>query len=266
MNDQERRDELRRFLQDRRSRIAPADVAITSIGRRRVRGLRREEVAVLAGISVSWYTALEGGENRAFSEATVLAVADALRLTDSERAYMLSLVATRDHVEQIEPPSSLILDAMNASTYPSCVNNAEWDILACNGAFRCIWGLEESEFPVNTLERLFLHPTTRAMHGEHLAANAAPLLAKIRFDLARHPDLVVLERLRQRVLADEQLRNIWTTFEVKESQIPSTGTLNSVIGPFRYETLSLPITDKLLTLVIYVPDRASRERLATALR
>ncbi len=266
MKDQQRRDELRRFLQDRRSRIAPADVAITSIGRRRVSGLRREEVAILAGISVSWYTALESGEDRAFSEDTVLAVADALRLTDSERAYMMSLVATPDQANQIEPPSSLILDAMNAVVYPSCVNTAEWDILACNEAFRRIWGLEESELPVNTLERLFLHPTTRAMHGEHIAANAAPLLAKIRFDLARHPDLVVLERLRQRVLADDELRKVWDTFEVRASQIPSTGMLNSLIGPFCYETLSLPITGKLLRMVIYVPDRPSRERLATALR
>ncbi len=266
MDDRERRDELRRFLQDRRARLTPADVGLASIGRRRVSGLRREEVAILAGIGVSWYTALESGEQRTFSESTILAVADALRLTDSERKYLLSLVAAPDHTERIEPPSRLVLDAMNANVYPCCVNSAEWDILACNAAFRLIWGLDYTELPANTLERLFLHHTARAMHGEHFTANVAPFLAKMRLDLARHPDLIVLERLRQRVLEDDELRQVWDAFEVRKPHIPTTGRLNSPIGYFCYETLSLPVVDTLLTIVVYVPDSASRERLAAAVR
>ena len=91
MSDDERLSELRRFLKDRRARINAADVGIPSSGRRRVRGLRREEVASLAGIGVSWYTALENGDAKGVSEATLLAVADALRLSDSERRYLLAL-------------------------------------------------------------------------------------------------------------------------------------------------------------------------------
>ena len=91
MNDQEQRLELRRFLQDRRSRITPDDVGITPFGRRRVPGLRREEVAALAGIGISWYTALEAGDANGVSEQTVLSVANALRLSTSERNYLLTL-------------------------------------------------------------------------------------------------------------------------------------------------------------------------------
>ena len=80
MSEQERLSELRRFLKARRERVTPADVGLPSTGRRRVRGLRREEVASLAGIGVSWYTALENGEALGVSEDTLVAVADALRL------------------------------------------------------------------------------------------------------------------------------------------------------------------------------------------
>jgi transcriptional regulator with XRE-family HTH domain len=265
MSDEERILELRRFLKSRRARLTPAEVGLPLTGRRRVHGLRREEVASLAGIGVSWYTALENGEDRNFSEATVLAVADALRLNESEREYLVSLVCRPVRTERVEPPGRVILAAMNGNVLPSYVITAEWDILACNEAFRRVWGIAESELPFNALERLFIHPSAREMHGKDFAANVAPLIAMVRSGLARLPDLAGLQRLRDRLLANEELRQIWDEFEVSDPLIPTTCTITSPIGRFCYEALTLPITEKLLAIVVQVPDAASEERLAKAL-
>lgn len=263
MNHKEYRDELKRFLKERRARITPADVGLVSTGRRRVRGLRREEVALLAGIGVSWYTALENGEERNFSAATVLAVCDALRLNESEREYLLSLVVGTSNTERIEPPNALILAAMNANAFPSYVISAEWDIVACNEAFRRVWGIDESEIPFNALERLFIHDAARRMHGADLAVNVRPMIAMVRSGLVRRPELAGLRKLRDLVLADEELRRIWDEGEVSSALVPTTCTITSQIGPFCYEALTLPITEKLLAIVVQVPDAPSRERLSS---
>jgi transcriptional regulator with XRE-family HTH domain len=78
----------------------PADVGLALTPRRRVRGLRREEVAALAGIGISWYTALENGDAEGVSETTLRAVAEALRLTESERDYLLELAAQSDDLRE----------------------------------------------------------------------------------------------------------------------------------------------------------------------
>src|SRR5271166_5345655 len=84
MSEERRDSELSRFLKERRSRLHPVDVGLPATGRRRVAGLRREEVAALAGIGVSWYTSLENGDAAGVSEATLKTVAEALRLSESE--------------------------------------------------------------------------------------------------------------------------------------------------------------------------------------
>lgn len=262
---EERVTALRQFLSDRRARLTPAEVGLPTLGRRRVRGLRREEVALLAGIGVSWYTALENGEDRGFSEATVLAVADALRLSESEREYLRSLVLRPAQLERVEPPSRTILAAMMSNALPSYVITAEWNILACNEAFRRVWGTQESEPPFNALERMFIHPAARQMHGESFAANIAPVMAMIRSGLGRRSELAGLRKLRDRLLADTEVRQIWDAFEISDPLIPSTCTIASPIGQFTYEALTLPITGKLLAIVVQVPDPPSRERLARAI-
>jgi hypothetical protein len=195
----------------------------------------------------------------------VLAVAGALRLTESEREYFVSLVCRPVRTERVEPPGRLILAAMNGNALPSYIITAEWDILACNEAFRRVWGIAESELPFNALERLFIHPSARKMHGEHFAANVAPVIAMVRSALGRLPDLVGLQRLRDRLLADDGLHRIWDEFEVSDPLIPTTCTITSPIGRFCYEALTLPITEKLLAIVVQVPDTESDERLARAL-
>ncbi len=85
------RSEIREFLTSRRARLQAADVGLPAYGPRRVPGLRREEVAVLAGVSVPYYTRLERGDLAGASESVLGAVARALRLDDAERAHLLDL-------------------------------------------------------------------------------------------------------------------------------------------------------------------------------
>jgi transcriptional regulator with XRE-family HTH domain len=260
MSDEERRSELRRFLADRRARVNPADVGIVATGRRRVRGLRREEVASLAGIGVSWYTALESGEARGVSEATILAVSDALGLTDSERNYLLALTG-RLADETLREPSPLLTDTLAAIAFPAYIVTASWDILAGNTAFRRVWEIADHELPCNAVERLFVDPRARRMHGEHFAANIAPVVAMLRSGLARRPSLVTLRRLRELLLADDATRKLWEGFEISDPFIPNTCTIESSIGTFAYEALTLS-SGAPAGIVVQVPDQSSRARLA----
>jgi len=262
MDEHEQQAELRRFLKDRRGRVRPVDVGLADTGRRRVRGLRREEVAGLAGIGVSWYTAFENGEAKGVSEATVLAVANALRLSTSESAYLLALTG-RTGTEEIHQPNPLLSETLGAIAFPAYIVTATWDIVDCNGAFRVVWGIDADERCFNAVERLFLDARARPMHAQSFAANIAPIVAMLRSGIARRPNLTALTNLRDRLMANEEVRELWNAFEIRGPFVPSSCTIASPIGTFTYEALTLSAGD-LSGIVIQVPDLASRERLARA--
>jgi transcriptional regulator with XRE-family HTH domain len=264
MSEPERRAELRGFLKDRRARLGPVDVGLPMTSRRRVRGLRREEVASLANIGVSWYTALENGDARGVSDATLIAVADALRLSASEREYLFGLAGRTQPAEELEEPSALVADAMMSISFPAYVITASWNVIACNEAFRLVWNIGEREVPFDAIARLFIDPAARSMHGEHFVANISPIVAMVRSGIGRHPDLAKLRDLRDRLLADAEIRAVWDSFEVAGPLVPTRAEILSPIGPFNYEALTLPIEQTLHGIVVQVPDSASRARLVQA--
>ncbi len=260
MSDREQREELRGFLKDRRGRVSPADVGLPTAGRRRVRGLRREEVASLAGIGVSWYTALESGEADGVSEATVRAVADALRLSASERTYLLTLTGHTEAPSPSYETSALLAETMRALSFPAYIITATWDILDCNAAFRRVWGIGPSEaVPFNAVERMFLHAAARAMHGPHFRSNIAPVIAMVRSAIGRRPHLTTLQRVREQIVADPELRELWAAYEISDPLVPNTCTIESPIGTFRYEALTLADPGGNASgLVVHIPDLPSR--------
>jgi transcriptional regulator with XRE-family HTH domain len=265
MSDPERLEELRRFLKDRRARLHPQDVGLPATSRRRVRGLRREEVATLAGIGVSWYTAFENGDARGISDATLAAVADALRLTASEREYLAGLTGrAKTAVAVSEEPRPAAIDAMMAIAFPAYIITAAWKVIACNEAFRLVWGVGDHEVPFDAVGRLFMHAATRQMHGEHFATNIAPVVAMIRSGIGRHPELEELRDLRDRLVADPAIRSIWDAFEITDPKASTQLHITSPIGIFNYETLSLPLEGALVGIVVQVPDVQSRARLERA--
>jgi transcriptional regulator with XRE-family HTH domain len=258
---EERRQELRRFLKDRRARVKPAEVGLAMTPRRRVRGLRREEVASLAGIGISWYTALENGDAEGVSEATLRAVAQALRLTESERDYLLELAAQSEASDSAETPDALIVETMRAIAFPAYIITAAWDVVACNEAFCRVWDVDGSELPFNAIERMFVAAPARAMHGANFAANIAPVIAMFRSGVGRMPSSLRLQELRERLTADPTIRAIWDDYEIRSPLLPNKVTVSSPIGEFTYETVTLAISDAQYGVVVQVPDQGSRERL-----
>jgi transcriptional regulator with XRE-family HTH domain len=265
MSDDDRTSELSRFLKERRSRLRPTDVGLPATGRRRVVGLRREEVATLAGIGVSWYTSLENGEATGVSEATLTTVADALRLSVSEREYLLALAGLTHIAQRSEMPERLIVATLNAIAFPAYIISPTWEILEYNDAFRRVWGIHAGEVTFNAVERLFLHHETRAMHGARLAENIRPVIAMLQSSIGRQPDAISLVRLRDRLVADEELRAIWNAYEIVSPLVPNACTIESPIGTFSYETMTLVLSPT-QGLVVQVPDEASRQRLETSPR
>src|SRR5207244_503533 len=133
------RNEIREFLTSRRARITPEQAGLRTYGdRRRVPGLRREEVALLAGVSVDYYTRLERGKASGVSEGVLEALAGALQLDEAERAHLFDLAraahtSTRTRRRprpRVRPSVQRVLDAMTAA--PAFVRNGRMDLLAAN--------------------------------------------------------------------------------------------------------------------------------------
>jgi transcriptional regulator with XRE-family HTH domain len=257
MSDEVRIEELRAFLRERRARLRPSDVGLPTTGRRRVRGLRREEVAALAGIGVSWYTALENGDAARVSESTLRHVAEALRLTDSEVHYFLAIAGQPQRPERRAELGPLLLAALDAIAFPAYAISAAWEVPACNAAFRRVWGIGEDELPFNAVERLFLDPRARRMHGAHFTANITPVLAMLRSSAGRQPEATALRAVCDRIVAEPALRAIWDAYEISNPLTSNACTIDAPVGPFRYETITLSYSD-VHGIVIQVPDAASR--------
>lgn len=134
-----RRSELASFLRSRRERIRPEEVGLPAGGRRRTPGLRREEVAQLAGVGVTWFTWLEQGRDINVSEQVLDAIARTLRLDRTERRHLYTLagvplVPGKIDCSALTPNTQRILDQL--SPYPATVVNKRYDVLAYNDAYR----------------------------------------------------------------------------------------------------------------------------------
>ncbi|HEY7325411.1 MAG TPA: helix-turn-helix transcriptional regulator, partial [Streptosporangiaceae bacterium] len=162
-----RRQELAGFLRSRRERIAPEQVGLPPASRRRTPGLRREEVATLAGVGVTWYTWLEQGRDINASPQVLDAVARTLLLDPHEREHLFRLADVPDGNGQAEcralpPTAQLLLDQLEP--IPACIRNARYDILAWNQAFDALMGpLADLPFEErNSLWRMFTSASCRA--------------------------------------------------------------------------------------------------------
>jgi transcriptional regulator with XRE-family HTH domain len=163
------KNEMREFLTSRRARITPEQAGLPSFGNsRRVPGLRREEVSLLAGVSVDYYTRLERGNTSGVSETVLEALARALQLDDAERAHLLDLARAahptptrprRRHAKHsVRPEVQWTLDAITGAA--AFVSNDRLDILAANQLGRALYSelYEAPTRPVNTAKFVFLDP------------------------------------------------------------------------------------------------------------
>lgn len=214
-----RRRELAAFLRSRRERITPEQVGLPSAGRRRTPGLRREEVAQLAGVGVTWYTWLEQGRDIHASEQVLHAVAGTLRLDPHERNHLFTLAGVpepkvEEECKAVPPTIHAILDKLEP--YPAAVHNARTDILAYNSAYD--WLLDVDSLPFeerNTMLQCFTNPKWQARvsdWSDGLSRSVAQFRASMAEHVAEPSWKSLVKRLRKESPAFEAL---WSQHEVQ---------------------------------------------------
>jgi transcriptional regulator with XRE-family HTH domain len=262
-----RRTELAAFLRACRERITPEAVGLPPGPRRRTPGLRREEVAGLAGVGVTWYTWLEQGRPINASEQVVEAISRTLRLTDAERNHLF-------HLAELPPPDSVgavgisdeiqeILDALDP--LPATLTNARFDLLGWNASYAAVFsGFVTDTARVNTLWCVFTKPpccSPLVAPEEHMAQ----MVAMLRSGYGRH----VGEPDWETFLAD--LRAVSPKFAQMwaRQQVAAPGAMRKVfqhaaVGEIRATTTSLAVTGAPENrIVVYrADDEESRERFA----
>ncbi|MGW4243519.1 helix-turn-helix transcriptional regulator [Nocardia sp. NPDC004722] len=266
------------FLRSRRSRIRPEDAGLREYGRRRVPGLRREEVAQLAGVSVDYYIRLEQGRGKHVSDAVLDAVARALRLTDPERLHLYALARPNGTVDAhpttttgvyrdtIRPGARLILDSLTA---PAFILGRRMDVLAWNTMGDLVSGF--SRVPAaerNQARYLFLNPAAATLYPDWETV-AAETVAYLRRDAGLHPDDPETDALIEALSASSPaFRRHWDGHPIKEKTFGAKLIHHPEVGPLElgYETLLLP-GDPDQLLVIYTappgsPAAAALSRLA----
>lgn len=265
-----RRAALADFLRSRRERLAPEDVGLPQSGRRRTPGLRREEVAQLASVSAAWYTWLEQGRDIHPSTAALEAITRALRLGTEERAHAFTLAGRElPSDELVVPPPTVpasVQAVLDALAFPAYVCDAVWNVRAWNKLANVVFGYSlRPPADRNSLVMVFTDPAVR-----HMLVNwgdeAGHLVANFRRVADETPDDPAVEALVERLRAYPDFRRLWARHEVRRRHFARKELRHPQLGSLVFETQSYQQLALGLRLVIYVPDAATQERLATKRR
>jgi transcriptional regulator with XRE-family HTH domain len=257
---------LGEFLRNRRERIVPRDAGLSTAGRRRTPGLRREEVAQLAGVSVAWYTWLEQGREIRPSSDVLDAIAGALRLTAEERTHAFALAGRDAPRDSPAPPPHAAPAAMravlDALTFPAYISDRAWNVLAWNELADEIFAYSRRP-PAdrNTLLIAFGDPTFRAMLID-AGTDHGHVVASFRRVHDESPDDPLFEALLARLRVYPEFRRQWERHDVQRRPVTRKALRHPQLGALYFEGLSLTSGTSELRLVIFVPDAPTATKLA----
>jgi len=260
--------EIREFLTSRRAKLTPDEVGLTSYGPRRVPGLRREEVAVLAGVSVPYYTRLERGNLSGVSESVLEALARALQLDEAERAHLFDLARAaqpaapkrrRRTQQRVRPSVQRMIDAMTGA--PAFVQNGRLDILAANALGRALFSelYVDPVRPVNPARFVFLSPRAPDFYGDWERA-ANDTVAILRTEAGRDPyDSSLSDLVGELSTRSEEFRTRWASHNVRIHRTGAKDLHHPVVGDLSltYEMLDLS-ADSGLVIVAYTAEPGSK--------
>jgi transcriptional regulator with XRE-family HTH domain len=258
------------FLRSRRERLTPASVGLSSGFRRRTPGLRREEVALLAGVGTTWYTWLEQGREVRPSAETLSAIANALQLEIAERRHLFTL-AGRALPEPAEAGAEVVPDALvrmlhGMNDQPAYVLGRRWDVLAWNDAAVSVFG----DFgqlrgdACNLMHMMFANPLHRRLLADW--DDLAPLsLAMFRADSARHAGDPEFERLIELLKAvSTEFRLWWPRHDVRHHASTVKRLRHPTAGLLTFEYLSLDVTGHPgMRLVVCTPNDSTDRAAST---
>ncbi|MGW9129781.1 helix-turn-helix domain-containing protein [Streptomyces sp. NPDC055681] len=244
------RAELSEFLRTRRARLKPADVGLADHSRRRrVPGLRREELAQVAGVSAAYYTRFEQGHARNVSHEVLDAISRVLKLSDTEHAHLLRLAQPERHQprpatprQQVRPAVQELLTAMEG--VPAYVWGRRSDVLAWNQTASALFGDWAARAPQerNWARITFLDPASRKLFTDW-ESKAYDVVGQLRLGASLHSDDALLASLIGELsMMSEDFRRLWAAHDVKKKTHGTMRLSHPLIGELtlRYETLALP--------------------------
>jgi transcriptional regulator with XRE-family HTH domain len=263
--------DIAEFLTTRRAKVTPEQAGLPTYGRRRVKGLRREEVASLAGVSVEYYRRLERGNVTGVSELVLEGLARALHLDDAERAHLFDLARAanpatpkrpRPVKHRIRPVVQRILDQIDA---PALVRNSRLDHVGANAFGRALYApmLESREQPPNSARFTFLDPAAVDFYPEWDLV-ASELVAHLRSEAGANPyDRKLSDLVGELSTRSDEFRVRWAAHNVRFHRSGIKHIHHPVVGELdlSYETMELSADDG-LTLAIFTADAGSTSQQA----
>lgn len=266
---------LAEFLRARREQLRPADVGLPSTGRRRTPGLRREELATLAGVSIDYLVRLEQGRDTNPSSAVLTALATALRLSDDERVHLFKLAAITGHpelcpyavglVNEVAPNVHELLDRLHPT--PAFVAGPASHVLAWNPAWDAVvrpLGVLDADAP-NLAQYLFLDPRSREAYPDWDAA-ATEQVSQLRAARVRIGPSPGFEAMLERLQEVPEFASRWSAHAVAEKRRGQKRLAHPEVGELRlaFEVLLLP-HDGEQQLITWLPADDATARALTAL-
>ncbi|RFC78255.1 helix-turn-helix transcriptional regulator [Streptomyces sp. AcE210] len=272
------RTEIRDFLASRRAKITPEQVGLPTSGRRRVSGLRREEVAVLAGVSTEWYTRLEKGHISGVSEDVLAAVAQALQLDEDERTYLFDLAraarparrTSRRRDVEAPPRIQWLLDSITMSA--AFVRNGRLDVVATNPLARALHApmfdspTTDKRGRANFARYHFLDAGSQDFFVDW-DSGAAATVALLRAEAGREPhDRALRELIGELSTLSADFRTLWAAHDVRIRHEGIKRLQHPEVGPLEltYQSLDLPVSQRAvhdLSLYTAEPGSTSEDHL-----
>jgi transcriptional regulator with XRE-family HTH domain len=269
------RAQVREFLISRRERISPAQAGLPAYGgsNRRVKGLRREEVALLAGVSIDYYVRMERGNLTGASDAVLDGIAGALQLDEAERAHLFDLARAaqsapprqqRKKTSGVTDGIQQLLDAI--ADAPAWVRNARHDMLAANRLARALYVpvLADPRRPANNARFVYLDPAAREFFADWERA-ADDIAAMLRSEAGSNPhDKQLVELIGELSTRSEEFRRRWAAHNVRFHRTGRKGIRHPVVGTLdlNFEAMEIP-SHPGLTLLVYTaaPDTPTADGL-----
>jgi transcriptional regulator with XRE-family HTH domain len=252
------------FLRARRARVDPSDLGLPATTRRRTPGLRREEVATLAGVSVEYLTRLEQGRSSRPSTEVLDALARALRLDREAHRHLRLLAGVAP--PPVSPPADVrpaLVEALEAlAPKPAYLISPRMELLATTPAARALLGPLGDEPRPSFPRWFFLDPRSRDYHADW-AADAANCVANLRLAVRPdRPDPLLDALVAELEATSVDFRRWWDDHEVRPCATGVKHFVHPVVGPFSAAYESLPTADQTAFLVLYRPHGDDRSRTA----